>query len=158
MKLKIAIISIITLIISIFVYVQYISYISYIPESTTMNVIKEKYKSKIEKEVPGSTFVSTHLYLTDLLLNKRGGYTHNDLYLMKAIEYDFKEVLEKKNALPSLRQIIRELEAVQREVSPPIVLNGEGYGWFANHSLVAANYISRANAAIIDLKNLLENG
>jgi hypothetical protein len=29
---------------------------------------------------------------------------------------------------------------------------------FANHSLVMASYISRANAAVIDLRNLLEQG
>jgi len=29
---------------------------------------------------------------------------------------------------------------------------------FANHSLVLANYISRANAAIIDLRKLLATG
>ncbi|RTZ59013.1 MAG: hypothetical protein DSZ32_06075, partial [Gammaproteobacteria bacterium] len=28
----------------------------------------------------------------------------------------------------------------------------------ANHSLIMASYISRANAALIDLKLLLENG
>ena len=32
---------------------------------------------------------------------------------MKAIEVDFKGVLEKKNATVSVRQIIRELEATQ---------------------------------------------
>jgi hypothetical protein len=29
---------------------------------------------------------------------------------------------------------------------------------FANHSLVMASYISRANAALIDLRDLLEQG
>jgi hypothetical protein len=29
---------------------------------------------------------------------------------------------------------------------------------FANHSLVMANYIARANAAIIDLRKLLRDG
>jgi hypothetical protein len=38
------------------------------------------------------------------------------------------------------------------------VLNGSPFGFFANHSLVMANYISRANAAIIDLRQLLERG
>ena len=32
------------------------------------------------------------------------------------------------------------------------------YGVLANHSLVMANYISRANAAVIDLRNLLSQG
>ena len=39
-----------------------------------------------------------------------------------------------------------------------MILNGSGFGLFANHSLVMASYISRANAAVIDLRNLLEQG
>jgi hypothetical protein len=80
------------------------------------------------------------------------------LHLLKAIEIDFGDVLEKKNALASLQQIIRELEETQRTVWSPMILSGSGFGLWANHSLVMANYISRANAAIIDLKNLLQEG
>ena len=58
----------------------------------------------------------------------------------------------------SLRQIVRELESTQENVASPMILNGSGFGLFANHSLVMANYISRANAAIIDLRRLLEQG
>jgi hypothetical protein len=50
------------------------------------------------------------------------------------------------------------LEASQRSIFFPIILNGSGFGMFANHSLTMANYISRANAAIIDLRNLLSQG
>jgi hypothetical protein len=39
-----------------------------------------------------------------------------------------------------------------------MVLNGSQFGLFANHSLMLANYIARANAAIIDLRNLLQQG
>ncbi len=79
-------------------------------------------------------------------------------HFLKAAELDFKDVLADKNATASLRQIIRELEATQRTVFFPIILNGSGFGVFANHSLTMANYISRANAAIIDLRRLLEQG
>ncbi len=80
------------------------------------------------------------------------------IHFLKAIEVDFKQVLEKKNALVSLRQIIRELEATQDPVWSPMILNGTGFGFVANHSLVMASYISSANAAVIDLRNLLEQG
>ncbi len=80
------------------------------------------------------------------------------IHLMKAVEVDFADVLEKKNATISLKQIIRELEATQETVWSPFILNGGGFGVLANHSLVMANYISRANAAIIDLRRLLEKG
>jgi hypothetical protein len=77
---------------------------------------------------------------------------------LKAAELDFSEVLANKNATASLRQIIRELEASQEAVFFPTILNGSGFGMFANHSLTMANYISRANAAMIDLRRLLEQG
>ncbi len=80
------------------------------------------------------------------------------LQLLKAIEIDFESVLENKNAKISLQQIIRELEACQVTLWSPIVLNGDGFGILANHSLVMANYISRANAALIDLNELLNKG
>ncbi|MGH1461592.1 MAG: DUF2333 family protein [Neptuniibacter sp.] len=80
------------------------------------------------------------------------------LHILKAVEHDFSAVLEKKNATVSLRQIIRELEATQQQLWSPMVLNGGGFGFFANHSLVMANYISRANASIIDLRELLSKG
>jgi hypothetical protein len=40
----------------------------------------------------------------------------------------------------------------------PMVLNGGGFGLLANHSLVMASYITRANAAITDLRDLLSQG
>ncbi len=79
-------------------------------------------------------------------------------HLLRAIEVEFADVLAKKNATVSVRQIIRELEAAQEPLWSPMVLNGSGYGLLANHSLVMANYISRANAAIIDLRTLLTQG
>ncbi|MDK2777694.1 MAG: DUF2333 family protein [Pseudomonadota bacterium] len=79
-------------------------------------------------------------------------------HILRAVEVDFRDVLEKKNALVSLRQIIRELEATQEPLWAPMVMNGSGFGLFANHSLVMASYISRANAAILDLRELLSQG
>ena len=80
------------------------------------------------------------------------------LQLLRAVEIDFHDVLEKRNALVSLKQIMRELEATQQTVWSPIILNGSGMGMLANHSVVMANYISRANAGIIDLRELLTKG
>lgn len=80
------------------------------------------------------------------------------IQLLRAVEIDFRKVLEDKNALVSLRQIIRELESTQQALWSPMVFNGSGFGIFANHSLVMASYISRANAAIIDLRELLAKG
>lgn len=80
------------------------------------------------------------------------------LHFLRAAESDFGEILDKKNALVSLQQIIRELEGSQDFVWSPLILNGSGFGFVANHSLVMASYISRANAAIVDLRDLLSQG
>lgn len=95
--------------------------------------------------------------LDDIFYESRGT-TWALIHLLKAVEIDFRDVLDKKNARVSLQQIIRELEPTQDALWSPIILNGYGLGLVANHSLVMASYISRANAAIIDLRRLLEDG
>ena len=80
------------------------------------------------------------------------------IHLLKAVEHDFAVVLDDKNARVGLQQIIRELEATQTPVWSPMILNGGGFGFLANHSLVMASYISRANAALIRLRDLLSRG
>ena len=80
------------------------------------------------------------------------------IHYLRAAEIDFRPVLEDKNAIPTLRQIIRELESTQQEVDSPMILNGSGMGMFANHSLVMSSYIGRANSAIADLRRLLADG
>ncbi|MCB1688932.1 MAG: DUF2333 family protein [Halioglobus sp.] len=80
------------------------------------------------------------------------------IQFLKALEIDFADVLRKKNAQVSVRQIIRELEGTQEPMWSPMILNGSGFGPLANHSLVMASYLSRANSAIIDLRDLLSQG
>jgi hypothetical protein len=80
------------------------------------------------------------------------------LHFFRAIEFDFSQVLDDKNAEASVRQIIRELETSLDPMRWPVVLNGGGYGLTANHSLVMANYLARANAAVINLRELLDQG
>ncbi|MCK9469545.1 MAG: DUF2333 family protein [Porticoccaceae bacterium] len=80
------------------------------------------------------------------------------IHFLRAVERDFGPVLDGKNARVSLQQIIRELEATQVALFSPVILNGTGFGLVANHSLTMASYISRANAAIIDLRELLAQG
>ncbi|MPY25199.1 DUF2333 family protein [Shewanella psychropiezotolerans] len=102
--------------------------------------------------------IKTSWWKIDDVFYETRGATWALLNFMKAIEVDFADVLRKKNAEVSLQQIIRELEETQQSVWSPIILNGSGFGVVANHSLVMANYISRANAAVIDLTNLLIKG
>lgn len=107
---------------------------------------------------PRQLDVKTPWYEVDDVFYEARGTTWALIHLLRAIEIDFAKVLEKKNALVSLRQIIRELESTQQTVWAPVILNGSGFGLVANHSLVMASYISRANAAVIDLRNLLAQG
>ena len=102
--------------------------------------------------------VKTSWWQIDDVFYESRGATWALLHFLQAVEYDFADVLEKKNARVSLQQIIRELEATQETVWSPMILNGSGFGFVANHSLVMANYISRANAALIELSELLAQG
>lgn len=127
-------------------------------------------KDKINTDLAGdsvakqSTYEGSHSQLRtswwqldDVFYESRGA-AWALLHFLKAIEIDFESVLKNKNATISLQQIIRELEASQQTLWSPMVLNGDGFGVLANHSLVMANYISRANAALIDLNELLRKG
>jgi hypothetical protein len=109
-------------------------------------------------KTPDTQQVKTPWNKTDDVFYEARGTAWALIHIMKAVEMDFQKVLEDKNALISLRQIIRELEATQDTLWSPVILNGSGFGIFANHSLVMASYISRANAAIIDLRELLDRG
>ena len=107
---------------------------------------------------PGEMVVKTSWLRIDNEFYEARGASWALLHLLKAIEVDFADVLQRKNATVSLQQIIRELESTQQTVWTPMILNGNGFGVLANHSLVMANYISRANAALIDLTELLAQG
>ena len=109
-------------------------------------------------DVSGELEIKTPWSEIDDVFYEARGASWALVHLLRAIEVDFKSVLEKKNALVSLKQIIRELEATQDTLWSPIIMNGSGFGMVANHSLVMASYIARANAAIIDLRELLTQG
>jgi hypothetical protein len=111
-----------------------------------------------------STRTATEMYvktpwaeIDDVFYESRGA-AWALIHFLKAAEIDFADVLSDKNAQVSLLQIIRELEGTQDSVWTPMIVNGSGFGLLANHSLVMASYISRANASIIDLMDLLSQG
>lgn len=106
----------------------------------------------------GQQIVKTPWSQIDDVFYESRGYTWALLEQLQAVQVDFAPILQRKNAAVSLKQVIRELEESQKPVRSPMILNGSPFGFFANHSLVMANYVSRANAAIIDLKSLLDRG
>jgi hypothetical protein len=104
------------------------------------------------------TVVKTSRLQVDNIFYEARGSTWALMHFLKAIEADFGSILDNKNARVSLRQVIRELEGTQHSIFSPIILNGSGFGLLANHSLVMANYISRANAALSDMRELMASG
>ncbi|ACV26013.1 DUF2333 family protein [Kangiella koreensis] len=113
-----------------------------------------------EQSTPSSSIVTVTtpwMEIDDVFWEARGA-TWAQIQLLKAIEKDFAHVLEDKNARTSFQQIIMELEATQEPIWSPMILNGDEFGFFSNHSLVMSSYISRANAATIDLIDLLKGG
>ena len=107
---------------------------------------------------PDTVDVRTSWWKTDNIFFEARGTAWALLHFFRAAEFDFALVLQDKNAEVSVRQIIRELEASLAPLRSPMVLNGSGYGLTANHSLVMANYLARANAAVINLRELLDQG
>ncbi|MBK1694348.1 hypothetical protein CKO09_06280 [Chromatium weissei] len=108
--------------------------------------------------VPNQSHSKTPWKEIDDIFFEARGYTWALLHTLQALEIDFETVLKDKNAAVSLKQIVRELQNTQNPIWSPMILNGTGFGPMANHSLVMASYISRANAAIGDLRMLLQQG
>ena len=92
--------------------------------------------------------------LDDVFFEARGS-SWALIALLQGLEIDFASVLMEKDAQASYEQIIRELEATQQTVYSPVILNGDGFGFVVNHSLVMSSYISRTQAAIADCRRLL---
>lgn len=110
------------------------------------------------KSAPGSLYVKTPWSEIDDNFYEARGQCFALIHLFKAIEADFGETLRRKHAMVNVEQIVNELEATQGAIWSPIILNGGGYGFFANHSLVIANYIARASRAIGELRLVLRQG
>jgi len=104
---------------------------------------------------PGEIGTNTPWLDIDNVFYEARGYVWALLHILKAIQVDFRQVLESKNAMLSLSRIIHKLERTQQPVWSPLIMNNSGFGMLTNHSLVMASYISRANSAITDLRILL---
>ncbi len=80
------------------------------------------------------------------------------LHILRAIKHDFADILLDKRAMNTLDNMIQALEHALTPTLSPVVLNGDGFGVFANYSLAMANYIARANAAALDLRDVMNRG
>jgi hypothetical protein len=74
------------------------------------------------------------LKIDDVFFRGAGLYLGRLMHTLKALEVDFAMSLQNKNALVSLKQIIRELENTQAFIWSPMILNGTGF-WADGQSL-----------------------
>lgn len=80
------------------------------------------------------------------------------LEILQSIRQDFSLILMDKRAMNTVDIMIHELQNAVSPVLSPMVLNGDGFGLFANYSLAMANSIARANAAALDLRDVMTRG
>jgi len=80
------------------------------------------------------------------------------LHILQAIKHDFNLILEDKRAMDTLDIMIHEMQNALAPITSPMILNGDGYGFSANYSLAMASYVSRANAAALDLRDVMNRG
>ncbi len=114
--------------------------------------------SQSAESASGMTLVRTPWTEIDDVFYEARGTSFALAQFLKAVELDFAKVLDDKNARVGLQQVIADLEAAQAPIHSPMILNGRPFGFFGNHSLVMANYVSRANAGLIELRELLQRG
>lgn len=77
------------------------------------------------------------------------------MHLLEAAERDFTPAIEKAALTRTFEQLIAVLDASQARLWSPIVLNGSGFGMFANHSLTMASYTSRASQLVGEIRTAL---
>ncbi|MDO9106338.1 MAG: DUF2333 family protein [Methylovulum sp.] len=99
----------------------------------------------------------TWLEIDDVFYEARGA-SWALLHILRAIKHDFKDILLDKRAMRTVDIMIKALENSLEPIFSPMILNGDGYGLFANYSLTMANYIARANAAALDLRDIMNRG
>ncbi|SDM72484.1 hypothetical protein SAMN05192555_11828 [Franzmannia pantelleriensis] len=87
---------------------------------------------------------ATPWYRVDDIFFETRGSAWALLHFLRGMERDYADLLEAAEAHSDWHQLIAELEMTQRRIWSPVILNGSGFGIFANHSLVMANYTVRA--------------
>ncbi len=99
----------------------------------------------------------TWLEIDDVFYEARGA-SWALLHILRAIKHDFADILLDKRAMRTVDIMIKAMENALQPIMSPMILDGGGYGLFANYSLTMANYIARANAAALDLRDIMNRG
>lgn len=101
---------------------------------------------------------TTPWLLVDDVFYEARGASWALLHILKAIKIDFEDIILDKRAMNTLDNMIHALQNAITPIDSPMILSGSGFGLFANYSLSMANYIARANAAALDLRDLMNKG
>ncbi len=128
--------------------------------STRLTASTERYErqfAKIPGEKPAAIGKTPWLEIDNIFWEARGA-AWALLHILKAIKYDFRDILLDKRADKTVDQMINAMENALDPVMSPMILNGNGFGLFANYSLTMANYIARANSAALDLRDIMNRG
>jgi hypothetical protein len=126
--------------------------------STQLSASTERYQeydASLKKAAPISQ--TTWLELDNVFWKARGSCWAL-LHILRAIKHDFNLILEDKRAMDTVDIMIHEMENALAPITSPMILNGDGYGFSANYSLAMASYVSRANAAALDLRDVMNRG
>ncbi len=126
--------------------------------STKLSASTDRYEAyDIQLEKSAAISQTSWLELDNVFWEARGSCWAL-LHILKAIKYDFNLILEDKRAMDTVDIMIHEMENALAPITSPMILNGDGYGIFANYSLAMASYVSRANAAALDLRDVMNRG
>lgn len=115
-------------------------------------------ENNLENVKSGSLIKQTPWLEIDDIFYEARGASWALLHILKAIKHDFRGILNDKRAMNTVDIMIKEFENALAPTFSPMVLNGSGYGLFANYSLTLANYIARANSAALDLRDIMNRG
>ncbi|MFD2436763.1 DUF2333 family protein [Modicisalibacter luteus] len=89
-----------------------------------------------ESELPEAT----PWYRIDNIFFEARGEAWALMHYLRGLRQDYAPLFEQAGAMAGLERMIAELEMALRPLWSPMVLNGSGFGIFANHSLILANY------------------
>ena len=126
--------------------------------STRLAASTDRYEAyDIKQEKSAAISQTTWMKLDDEFWQARGSCWAL-LHILRAIRHDFRLILEDKRAMDTVEIMIHEMENALAPITSPVILNGDGYGISANYSLAMASYVSRASAAALDLRDVMNRG
>ena len=95
----------------------------------------------------------TPWYRVDNVFFEARGQTWALRHLLTAVRQDERARIEAAGLSDAWDALIVELERSQRRLWSPVVLNGSGFGIFANHSLVMASHVLKARDLVRELSD-----